>query len=501
MTHFNSASLPVPSSYFGPNINPNVPATVQAAQGIQPVPQNAEGNSPPFWPLRAGHFRITNLWVVDAYGQVLKPRKAGDTCVHFNAATSVETPGAAFADYVQLPPRFSQSARLNLTMIDANDDTLASTSADGTSPICGWVMANHLDDSLMVYDSGGNDLGSVITIDKDEGQTGLRWDVAPGSSQPLGSAPAIPNEHLAGFINALLLKGARGSDALSELLDVIDAASWKPQMQGQPQGGQGNLALLAGRPLAVVRTKINIDLLGDPLLAFDQDMAQTGNYYPPAQPPAFTTTRFSVRIGDESFATNGAMGYFIGNNYDRFHSVSAAPDSTAALRQQLVMGGNLTQALEQMATMTAGPAAVGTPGDYVIAGSPIPLPPKTKVNGVISGASVYLTVLVDPSGRLPVISGAFPVQYGDLPAGPVATALAQMEIYFRAGPLLLEPSRIKMPVPSEMHGDWSWMERQSVTLWAPALEPTPSDSIPSMAGTPLRLREGWLVLSKSEIAS
>lgn len=501
MTHLNSASLPVPANYFGQNINPNVPATVQAAQGIQPVPQDANGNSPPYWPLRAGHFRLTNLWVIDAYGQVLAPRKAGDTCVHFNPATSVETPGAAFTDYVQLPPRFSQSARLNLTMIDASDDTLESTSADETSPICGWVMANHLDDSLMVYDSGGNSIGSVITIDKDAGQTGLRWDVAPGSPQPLGSAPDIHNKHLAGFINALLLKGAHGSNALSELLNVIDAASWKPQMQGQPQGGEGNLALLAGRPLAVVRTEINIDLLGDPVLTFDQDLAQTGNFYPPAQPPAFTTTPFSVRIGDESFATNGAMGYFVGDNYDTFYSVSAAPDSTAALRQQLVTGGNLTQALEQMATRTTGQSAVAAPGDYVTAGSPIPLSPKAKVNNVISGASVYLTVLVDPSGRIPVISGAFPVQYGDLPAGPVATALAQMEIYFRAGPLLLEPSRIKMPVPSEMHGDWSWMERQSVTLWAPALEPTPSDSVPSMANTPLRLREGWLVLSKSEGAS
>ena len=59
-------------------------------------------------------------------------------------------------------------------------------------------------------------------------------------------------------------------------------------------------------------------------------------------------------------------------------------------------------------------------------------------------------------------------------------------------------AQIRMPLPSEMHGDWAWMERQSVTLWAPPAEPAQSSPIPSMGNVPLRLREGWLVLSKSQ---
>ncbi len=31
-----------------------------------------------------------------------------------------------------------------------------------TTPICGWVLANHLDNSLMIYDSRGKALGSLI---------------------------------------------------------------------------------------------------------------------------------------------------------------------------------------------------------------------------------------------------------------------------------------------------------------------------------------------------
>ncbi|MES2706270.1 MAG: hypothetical protein V4726_06645 [Verrucomicrobiota bacterium] len=495
ITDLAAPTLPVPADFFGPKIGPGVAAIVQDAQGIQPVPQDVNGNAPPYWPIRAGHFRFTNLWVVDAYGQVMATKRTGDTYVHLETATTVQTPGAQNADYVQLPPRFTQSTRLNLTMIDAGDDALISTSADSTSPICGWIMANHLDDSLMVYDALGNNLGSVIVIDKDAGQTGLRWDAVPGSSDPLGSAPDIQNPHLAGFVNALLLAGANGSDAMRELLDVIDAASWRPQKQGQPQSGQGNLAVLSGRPIALVRTRLNIDLLGDPMLAFDQNLAQTGDFYPPAPPPDFTTTPFSVRVGDESFSTNGALGYCLGDDYATFYSVSDAPRSTSALRRGLAAGNGITKALGGMAE---GMAGAGAPGSYVTPGQPVPVSPKVESGGVFTDAEVYLTVFVDPAGCIPVVSGSYPVLYGNLPPGPVSTALANMQISFRTGPLLLPPDQIKMPMPSEINGDWAWMERESVTLWAPPAEPGPSDSVPGMADIPLRLREGWLVLSGSQ---
>src|SRR5262249_45792666 len=70
LTHLNAASMPVPANFFGSSINPSVPQIVQNAQGIQPVGQTPEGSTPPYFPIRAGHFRITNLWVVDAYGQM-----------------------------------------------------------------------------------------------------------------------------------------------------------------------------------------------------------------------------------------------------------------------------------------------------------------------------------------------------------------------------------------------------------------------------------------------
>lgn len=497
VTRFQAPSQGVPPVYFGTGINPAVTGYVQDAQSLQPVVEDADGNSPPYWPIRGGHFRITNLWVVDAYGQVLTPRAKNDSCVHFDAAAPVQTPGIAFADYVQLPPRFTQPSRLNFALIQADDDAQPTNSADSTSPICGWVMANHLDDSLMVFDGPGNSLGAVIAIGKDDGQTGVRWDAAPGLDQPLGSPPNLPNAHLQGFITKLLELGATGTDAFRALLDVVDASAW--QTRPQNQTSQNNLAILAGRPLAVVRARVSIALFGDPIFVFDQDISTTGNAYPPNPAPAFALTPFFVRIGDESFSTNGVNGYFVADDYSTFYAAPSAPDATSSLRRALVKGQNINPALSQLAS---DPAVAPNPSsEYVVPDHLVSLAPKIKTGAATADASVYLTLLVDPSGRIPIVSGAFPVQYGDLPAGPVAFALEQLSLSFRVGPILLEPSQIKMPLPSEIHGNWKWMERQSVTLWEPGQTIKDETSAPQLTATPLRLREGWLVLSNAETPS
>ena len=77
----------------------------------------------------------------------------------------------------------AQPMRLDFRLLDATSDAIRSNSSDATSPICGWLLPNHLDNSLMVFDAAGQNLGELIEIVKDEG-TGVRWDAAPGSDAP-----------------------------------------------------------------------------------------------------------------------------------------------------------------------------------------------------------------------------------------------------------------------------------------------------------------------------
>jgi hypothetical protein len=104
-------------------------------------------------------------------------------------------------------------------------------------------------------------------------------------------------------------------------------------------------------------------------------------------------------------------------------------------------------------------------------------------------------VLVDPRGIIPAITGYLPTQALALPNGPVSLALTAMVATFRMGPLLLDPNAIRMPLPGQSGGQWSWIERSGVTFWneqGPLQPPQPEAALPEVVPT---LREGWLKLS------
>ena len=58
--------------------------------------------------------------------------------------------------FIQIPPSLLQPARLSFDLVSAVDDAVKFGPAAPTAdPICGWVMPNHLDASLLAYDARG----------------------------------------------------------------------------------------------------------------------------------------------------------------------------------------------------------------------------------------------------------------------------------------------------------------------------------------------------------
>jgi len=87
------------------------------------------------------------------------------------------------------------------------------------------------------------------------------------------------------------------------------------------------------------------------------------------------------------------------------------------------------------------------------------------------------------------------VQLLALPNGPVDAAMSAMVASFRMGPLLLDPANVRLPLPSDSGGQWSWIERTGVTFWSeqgPLQQSQPEATLPTVVPT---LREGWLQLS------
>ena len=79
------------------------------------------------------------------------------------------TGDTANAGRAYLPPRVLAPSRVDAHWLSATfdstvpgftDDFAESNDHPATSPVCGWIVPNHLDVSLAFYDSDGSPIGS-----------------------------------------------------------------------------------------------------------------------------------------------------------------------------------------------------------------------------------------------------------------------------------------------------------------------------------------------------
>ncbi len=131
-------------------------------------------------------------------------------------------------------------------------------------------------------------------------------------------------------------------------------------------------------------------------------------------------------------------------------------------------------------TVTEGNNPVNHP--YVNDGGVLFIPPNQDVQ---------LTLLVEPHCFVHATSGLTPRKEIGMRREWVASALSQIAPTFRFGPVLTDPQRIRMPIPNEIHGTWSWDHRTSVTSWAEdKVTNTTGDAL--IPPDPAKAQEGWL---------
>jgi len=469
---------------------PRDPSVQQLTRDVMTwIPATSSGDSAGFFPIRAGHFQITRLRVVDAFGQVLPASPLSGPVLPVRSG-SLTPADPAWQSYMQVTPRVAQGARLDFRLVGATNDALRSNSSDDTSPICGWLLPNHLDEGLLVFDANGASLGEILKVERDAGAS-LRWDAAPGSDAPLGSPPRIPNRHLSALVNALLQRGLTTTQPLDDLLGLIDVTLWATDPLGPARGG--NLSVLVGRPIVVVRAAVSFQLDGAPVS--DQSWQATGTN----ETADFTSVRLPIRVGDYSLSNNGALGYFQDDRYDvcyamrhfepQFTAVrTALSRSSRAPREAVVRLTRGNMAGLRAVSSGAAPGNGNGAGGYIATDHSFSLPCG-------GAAASMLTVLVDPRGVIPAVTGSLPVQTIALPNGPVDAALSSMAATFRMGPLLLDPEQIRVPLPSAIGGKWSWIERSGVTFWREQGPLRPAGAEATLRTAIPTLREGWLTLS------
>lgn len=424
-------------------------------EGQLVVGDDATDEAPyPVTPLRAGFASLRRLRVVDTFGQVVyllgcsptTPVVVGRLELH----PDLVVPGRP--ELIAQVPRFTAAARLQLRYTDAL--TGLHEVFPGQSPLAGLVVASPFDATLEFFDQEGRTIGRL----RRDPTSGSAWEEAPGRPAALGRLPSqlIDNPALGALADGIVafdtLAAARGSSptqtALSSLLRVIDTTQWTVDQTGK--AGDEHLALLLGNPVAVLRARLTLDV--DDELGAD----------------AVERTAVAVRLGSLAHLDDGLLAYYVGDDFSRVHVVD---HSVAELALSLPVD-------------TDAPTAGEDPlsNAYV---------DDSGLLWVQPGQSVPLTLLVTPAADVSVTSGLLPQKTVGMRREWLAAALATLTPTLRFGPVLRDPKTTRLPLPTDVHGTWTWHRRPDPANWTrDSVVPATADAL--LEGTLPLLSEGWL---------
>lgn len=443
-----------------------------------------------FFPLRGGFLQFQQLQIVDTFGQTFGG-EVSDTQSGWpltgqgflpllgqglapNITAGQATPPSFPYGALQLPPRVVQSTRLNLSFLTNDDSGQDVVVSDNVNAVCGWLLPNHLDGGISVYDETGLLLGELWPLPQPD-----NWRPRPGppGAVPPPQSPAdIRNGVLRSVITSI---AAQPTDVFNALLGVIDETLWMID----PLGGRKDqfLSVLIGRPLAIVQVELTLSLLGSPVYNQYWDKMAIPN---PSPPPDYNLLRdagnvqqiaFPVRLGSLELRDDGLIGYYLpqSDDYVTFYAVHRPKTSEHCAYIRPIVRPPTADAPAQyqgditLKCQSGGPAPVG----------------------------VTATLLMDPRGCVHAYTGILPVASAALSADIVEEFIKQLQVTFRTGPIIADPGTLRTPKPAEDQGTWAWVQAvPPPTAWE-LDQIVDADDIARLPDAQLQLREGWLQLS------
>ncbi|MGB3511271.1 MAG: hypothetical protein WBA93_18950 [Microcoleaceae cyanobacterium] len=413
-----------------------------------------------FNPIRSGGFSVNKLWLIDSFGQ--HQEVVSDRHSTTMVTTYQMTPANPdTVDYQAiLPPRLAQPARLNFHWLSA--DTLQEveyTKNPVKSPVCGWIIPNNLDSSLAIYNHQGRTLGSI--------DLGGNWRNAPGVqlSRDGNGYPLLENHHLQKLVHYLLRQGVSFQQqflsTVDNALETIDPESFAQH---------SSLALLVGRPIAIVRATFSLEVKGLP--ACNPTVAvNSGDEFPSY---GFTGVKIPIRLGDYQQLNDGLVGYWKETPNGTEGDYDYEDDIFYATQSRLVEDNNITTDAEGinhfLQTVDAPPQGV--------------------------------TMLIDPRGLIHASCGVLPNQELRLPSEHFNQALQTMEVNFLSTPILSNLGELAMPLSQEANAVWSWVSliqsETNIEEWTEKIGIKPINTRATFA-KPQQVSEGWLQLSRADI--
>jgi hypothetical protein len=441
--------------------------------------------------LFAGRMELLELRVVDAFGRTLDVDVDG-----MSTTTTLED--ADHPTSITMPPRLQHTARWLFRLTDPahplDVDPLTAREAfvdqiDATlsvNPVAGFVLPDHIDEALEFFTSDGEPIGQL----GHDGLTGaVDWEVAPGRRLP-PDAPPLAELEARNQLMGLLASGVLQADvrsrnlatppsesALTALLRAIDTTMWTVDTLSSI--GTPSIAGLIGRPVAVVRATLRLDVLDD---VDELQITHAGG--PDARRAAFRAlddVQFPVRLGDLSRTDDSLLGFFVDDDYGRLHIVdrvvAAQALDTGRHRAHLGLLGS-----------TDPPAVAPLDHPYIDAEDELLIRP---------GQTLRLTLLMLPAGRVHLTSGILPRKALALADQWITRGLDRIVPSVRVGPLLIDAADVRLPKIHVLGEQQSFIRRTGPLTWRedPIVAATQAALLPRL---PHEVQEGWVRVTPEE---
>jgi hypothetical protein len=393
-----------------------------------------------FNPIINGKMKILNLRIVDSFGRykdIVTPYGKGPVTANICSVDSFKSNNQLADPFeLKMPPRFIPPTRLNFRWLNARDGAQEMNFHPLTTPICGWLLANNLDESVMVYDQDGVILGIIR-----KGKTKNFWDTVPGNDYFIDYKD-IPNKYLKNVIKQFFIENQTGSNILpiehfisatDKILEKIDPENFKEHQY---------LALLMGRPMAVVRASINFEVRGGiPInqswTAFRQELSK---FFKNLNLKSFDNTAkllqrtdevekvdIPVHIGEHDQYNDGLIGYW------KEEKENLKPNFYVSLNVKEYVGS---------AIKSCDPA------------NPI-------ITKTLSSTDVTkLTMLIDPKAKVHASCCILPKKFIDIPPDQYKDALSAVQILFQATPIISSMNHIALPLSNVPSCSWSWIQHK-----------------------------------------
>ncbi|MGZ8491023.1 MAG: hypothetical protein ACXWZS_02335 [Gemmatirosa sp.] len=446
-------------------------------------------------PLFGGTLTLDALRLVDAFGRVADVPTA--TARTTAALEVTDTPAT-----MRLRPRLQHQARWLWRLVDPAHPTKADPALapeafvdqlDPTlavNPVAGFLLPDHIDEALELFDVHGTPLGQLA---HDALSGAVFWEPAPGRPLPpdagplagLGPHDVLVGELASGVVVTDVAARAQAAppdaSALSAMLRAIDTTLWSVDTFASV--GSPTVAGLVGRPIAVVRATLTLDAPDDLL-----DVEVTAPGGADARRAAFAAMReqrVPVQLGALTRSDDALLGFFVDDDYTKLHLVDRVVAATALEsgrhRGQLgLLGAVDVPDVEPLAH------------PYVVAEDQLLVRP---------GQTVRLTLLMLPAGKVHLASGVLPRKALALAHDWVMPGLTALMPSVRVGPLLVDPSEIRLPLVASLGDRQTFTRRTGPLTWRddPIVAATQTALLPRL---PHEAQEGWIrVLPKDPAAS